>query len=409
MQTKLVRKKPADPAPLTQLSVRRQLNQAVEGSTFRYRDPLDQVTEQFRETFDQIGRQRAAQLTGADEKQTRQAAGPGTQPKEAGGSRPLQAHPELSGGAFRTFSELAFQRGNMAAAVLQGTGRMMLATCLKRSLGQAEPLQHRQNLFAGGSQARTVPGSAPDQMVFWRGCTQSAVGLVVDVLTDARAVVDSMAQMAGGTGALEENEGAQTLRRVYPFLDDKREQALLARYRAQLAETRDPREKPVLQNAIVHTHALIERKAQMKEAFINKLRWISDKAQEALQEMEERGYFGRGGPELAEMPLPPPPEPPGKPEERGTARCSSKAAGPSGTTGRNSSRAARPGGTARAAASCQLKQLCRPCWPAPVWSRCLPGRCWSFRSDRQQRPAGAGTGPKDRAPAGKHTSCRRRP
>ena len=71
MQTKLVRKKPADPAPLTQLSVRRQLNQAVEGSTFRYRDPLDQVTEQFRETFDQIGRQRAAQLTGADEKQTR--------------------------------------------------------------------------------------------------------------------------------------------------------------------------------------------------------------------------------------------------------------------------------------------------------------------------------------------------
>ena len=44
MQTKLVRKKPADPAPLTQLSVRRQLNQAVEGSTFRYRDPLDQVT-----------------------------------------------------------------------------------------------------------------------------------------------------------------------------------------------------------------------------------------------------------------------------------------------------------------------------------------------------------------------------
>lgn len=340
MQTKLVRKKPADPAPLTQLSVRRQLNQAVEGSTFRYRDPLDQVTEQFRETFDQIGRQRAAQLTGADEKQTRQAAGPGTQPKEAGGSRPLQAHPELSGGAFRTFSELAFQRGNMAAAVLQGTGRMMLATCLKRSLGQAEPLQHRQNLFAGGSQARTVPGSAPDQMVFWRGCTQSAVGLVVDVLTDARAVVDSMAQMAGGTGALEENEGAQTLRRVYPFLDDKREQALLARYRAQLAETRDPREKPVLQNAIVHTHALIERKAQMKEAFINKLRWISDKAQEALQEMESADTLDEVARELAEMPLPPPPEPPGKPGGKGDGQGA--AAKPPDRAGQQAGTAAEP-------------------------------------------------------------------
>ena len=324
MQTKLVRKKPADPAPLTQLSVRRQLNQAVEGSTFRYRDPLDQVTEQFRETFDQIGRQRAAQLTGADEKQTRQAAGPGAQPKEAGGSRPLQAHPELSGGAFRTFSELAFQRGNMAAAVLQGTGRMMLATCLKRSLGQGEPNQQRQTLFGAGSQARTVPGSSPDQMVFYRGFAQSAVGLVVDVLADARAVVDSLTEMAQGTGSLKEDEGAATLRRVYPFLDDSREQQLLAGYQAQLAAADDEREKPVLQNAIAHTRALIARKGQMKNEFISKLRWISNQAEEALEELEGEETLeyltaalrAPHAPEDELPPEPPPDEPPDRPADR---------------------------------------------------------------------------------------------
>ena len=361
MQTKVKKKQPA-PAPLTQPMVQRQLAGAVDAGAFQHRDPLWHVTESFQQTFDRIGRRRAAQLTLESEggaglsavlggfsaetaRQQQEAARPGADRSAQRGAAPTrerkaQYHPELPQGPIQTFSETAFQRGNLAASVLQGTGRMMLATCLKRSLGQAEPLQHRQNLFAGGSQARTVPGSAPDQMVFWRGYAQSAVGLVVDVLTDARAVVDSMAQMAGGTGALEENEGAQTLRRVYPFLDDKREQALLARYRAQLAETRDPREKPVLQNAIVHTHALIERKAQMKEAFINKLRWISDKAQEALQEMESADTLEEVARELAEMPLPPPPEPPGKPGGKGDGQGA--AAKPPDRAGQQAGTAAEP-------------------------------------------------------------------
>ena len=263
MQTKVKKKQPA-PAPLTQPMVQRQLAGAVDAGAFQHRDPLWHVTESFQQTFDRIGRRRAAQLTLESEggaglsavlggfsaetaRQQQEAARPGADRSAQRGAAPTrerkaQYHPELPQGPIQTFSETAFQRGNLAASVLQGTGRMMLATCLKRSLGQGEPNQQRQTLFGAGSQARTVPGSSPDQMVFYRGFAQSAVGLVVDVLADARAVVDSLTEMAQGTGSLKEDEGAATLRRVYPFLDDSREQQLLAGYQAQLAAADDERE-----------------------------------------------------------------------------------------------------------------------------------------------------------------------
>lgn len=331
MQTKLTRRKSFIPAPPTQIALRRQLNQAaVEGNRLPNRDPLAQVTEQFRETFDQIGRQRAAQLSQTEGGGFSKAEGEAEkslrlrrQADSAARGRQLRSHRELPASPIETFSEMAFQRGTMAASVLQGTGRLMLATCLKRSLGQNTPMEHRQTLFGGGTQVRTVPGNAPDQMVFHRGFAQSAVGLVVDVLSDARAVVDSMAEMAAGTGPLEADEGASTLRRVYPFLDDSRERRLLEGYRAQLAQTRDSREKPVLQNAILHTEALIGRKAQMKNEFINKLRWISDKAQEAAAELDSRETLDYlvTALETAEAALPPePPEqPPADPGASGPA------------------------------------------------------------------------------------------
>ena len=62
MQTKVKKKQPA-PAPLTQPMVQRQLAGAVDAGAFQHRDPLWHVTESFQQTFDRIGRRRAAQLT----------------------------------------------------------------------------------------------------------------------------------------------------------------------------------------------------------------------------------------------------------------------------------------------------------------------------------------------------------
>ena len=127
-------------------------------------------------------------------------------------------------------------------------------------------------------------------MLFHRGFAGSALGIVVDTLRDARRVVDSMADMALGTGELEE-DGSGTLRTIYPFLDDSRDLALEAEYREKLAACTDEREKPILQNALVQTLALKAKKAQMKAEFINKLRFLSDRATETLAELEAPGVL----------------------------------------------------------------------------------------------------------------------
>lgn len=319
MQTREKKRRPAA-APLLRAEVERQLAWAVDARSFQHRDPLWHVTEGFQQTFDRIGRRRAAQLAAAEPESRRSgdAAPPVPDGRRDDSGRPAQHHPELPQTPIRTFSETAFQRGTLAASVLQGTGRMMLATCLRRAVGQPEPLQQRQTLFGGGSQVRAVPGSWPDQAVFHRGFAESAVGLVVDVLADARAVVDSMAGLARGEGPVTDRDGAAALRRVYPFLDDGRERMLLEQYRAQLAATADEREKPVLQNAIAHTDALIVRKAQMKAEFINRLRQISDRAQEALEELESPETLEYLTAALRPEEAPPPEPPPdGEGDDRG--------------------------------------------------------------------------------------------
>lgn len=331
MQTKLLKKKTPAPQPVTRSAVEKQLSwAAVEGNRFQHRDPLAQVTESFQQTFDQMGQRRTEQLTiggGAGvskEKQTQPGSEEAAQALSARKRPGAHFHAELPQTPIQTFSEMAFQRGRLASAVLQGTGRMMLATCLQHSVGQQSPVQSRQTLFGAGTQVRVVPGSSPDQMVFHRGFARSAVGLVVDVLSDARSVVDTLAEMAGGTGTLEENEGAQTLRQVYPFLDDRREQELLDQYRIQLAGTTGVEERQVLQNAIVHAEALITRKAQMKNEFITKLRLISDKAEEALEELQSEDTIdfltaALGAASLAEPPELPP-EPPDDGEGDGRSK-----------------------------------------------------------------------------------------
>lgn len=331
MQTKLLKKKTPAPQPVTRSAVEKQLSwAAVEGNRFQHRDPLAQVTESFQQTFDQMGQRRTEQLTvggGAGvskEKQTQPGSEEAAQALSSRKRPGAHFHAELPQTPIQTFSEMAFQRGRLASAVLQGTGRMMLATCLQHSVGQQSPVQSRQTLFGAGTQVRVVPGSSPDQMVFHRGFARSAVGLVVDVLSDARSVVDTLAEMAGGTGTLEENEGAQTLRQVYPFLDDSREQELLDQYRAQLAGTTGVEERQVLQNAIVHAEALITRKAQMKNEFITKLRLISDKAEEALEELQSEDTIdfltaALGAASLAEPPELPP-EPPDDGEGDGRSK-----------------------------------------------------------------------------------------
>ena len=276
-------------------ALQQQMAWAAGTEHFQHRDPLYHVTESFQQTFDAMGRRHGQELA---EGRGEPTAGMG-QP-----DRPeMEEMPDLtSTRAFyersqpdeqemiRRFSETAFQRGTLSGAVLEGTGQMMLFSCLKKTVGQSQPDKWQQRkLFEKASPARNVPGHSPDKVIFNRGFTDSAVGLVVDALRDARRTVEDLQDLALGRSEMGE-AGATTLRTMYPFLDDSRERELLIQYRQQLQQAEESGEKAALQNAIARMEALVAKKAQMKQEFVNKLRFLSDRATEALSVFTEPGF-----------------------------------------------------------------------------------------------------------------------
>jgi hypothetical protein len=311
MQIRKNRRQAATPERATRASTEKELAWAAGAEQFQHRDPLYHVTENFQQTFDRIGRKHAGELIGGlsiepeekqSETQTGQREGSGGKTGGAdrlGGKQPTGGNVHDPGrnrmwtgnvpSALTGFAEMAFQRGTMAASVLDGTGKMMLVSCLKRTVGESGPKRvQQQSLFGTGSQLRNIPGRNPDQMVFNRTFAKGALGIVVDTIRDARRVVDSMADMAQGTGELY-REDSETMRTMYPFLDLSREAQLESEYRARLAACTDEREKPILQNALTQVLALRDKKTLMKKEFINKLRLISDRATETLADLEAPG------------------------------------------------------------------------------------------------------------------------
>ncbi len=299
-RTRIKRSAPAvaQPGKLEQ-TLRRQMAWAAGTEQFQHRDPLYHVTESFQQTFDAMGRRHAAQLAGEEPEPERETP-PGGEPVRQGEEMPdptsarsfyERGRPEDQE-MIRRFSETAFQRGTLSGAVLQGTGQMMLFSCLKKTVGQSQPDRwQQQKLFEAASPMRNVPGHTPDRVIFNRGFTDSAVGLVVDTLRDARRTVEDMQDLALGKSEMGE-QGADTLRTMYPFLDDSRERQLLEQYRDQLDKAEHVQEKAALQSAAARMEAAVAKKAQMKQEFINKLRFLSDRANEALEAFEAPGFAG---------------------------------------------------------------------------------------------------------------------
>lgn len=280
---------------------------------FSNRDPVYHVTESFRQMFDMMGTQRwgaGMQAQGNIFSTVMREAAPGLDQGpglEDGGGEGEQTSPAANAygepadtafmkktsmaGSYRErgrqdggrllsrFSEVAFSRGTLAGAVLEGRGEMMLFSCLKRTVGQSQPKHERERLlFQSSSIHKRVAGASQSKVVFNRGFTDSAVGLVVNVLQNSRSTVDTLTALAEGRGGMGESNGAQTLRTMYPFLSDARERELLAEYKERLAAGIGGDEKMILQRAVAKTEALIDKKRQMKTEFTARLRQMSDSA-----------------------------------------------------------------------------------------------------------------------------------
>ena len=299
---------------------------AVGAAKLEQHDPMYHVTESFQQSFDRIGRSHAAAAAGfqseSDDKEREETPRPESEREQTDGKPTEDGQKEKTPGKeqgkreqaetspLTRFSEIAFRRGALSSAVLNGTGKMMLISCLKRTAYQYEPrMLPQRELQIDSAHVRPIPGHTPDQLLVNRGFAHSALGIVVDTLRDARRVVESMTQVARSADE-PTNADRATMYRLYPFLDDSRDAELEAEYRAKLAACTDERMKPILQNALTKTLSLRAKKAQMKNEFINKLRFLSDRATETLSELEAAGVedelvaaaFGEESDELPENP-----------------------------------------------------------------------------------------------------------
>ncbi|MGN0706419.1 MAG: hypothetical protein ACI4JC_00250 [Faecalibacterium sp.] len=280
--------------PLTDAAVRRQLADAAGAERFQNRDPSYHLTESFCQTFDRIGQKKAALALSDTPALLERPAGPqmsllvpglsekagGIDPRGQDSMREQYRAREENGTELRRFAEVAFQRGRLSAAILQGTGKMMLFSCLKNTVGQEPALRQRERmLFQSSSSHRLVPQGRGQLSVVNKGYVKSALGLVVDTLQDARQSLLSLTALAESGGP-----GSETLLREYPFLSDAPERVLLAQYRARLAELKGPStapERQVLLRAEEKALLQIQKKAQIKEQFLQTLRQLTDQALQA--------------------------------------------------------------------------------------------------------------------------------
>ena len=176
-------------------TVRKQLAAAVGADYFDNRDPVRHITEDFQKTFDLMGSRKARERSGMlfetemkqivpglseNRKDQEQPAGlqagtPGGDWSQIAQQRGRESFLEQSSMGdmveptdepgqqmfLSRFAQVAFNRGTLAGAVLRGTGKMMLFSCLKRTAGQSQPMNLRQRkLFEGSSQRRNVTVAA---------------------------------------------------------------------------------------------------------------------------------------------------------------------------------------------------------------------------------------------------------
>ncbi len=265
----------------------------TETGEYSDRDPVWRLNESFRQSFELSGRERIENL----EKENAQGRAQGKEDTYKGESdlrtdsgNSNQQKTDFSneyvprkGGEEEThlkkFSDMAFQRGGLSSAVMNGTSKAMFFSCLNRSVETPDVKMNRERkLFQQSSKHRNIPGTTRAKVITNPGFEQSAVGVVVDSIRDARYTMKHMEDIAKGKMG---PDGMETMRKQYPFLTDDREKELLQKYKNQLGAAASNAQKNALNAGILKLEHVIEKKAQMKKQFLEQLRKLQDNARRA--------------------------------------------------------------------------------------------------------------------------------
>ncbi|SHN75987.1 hypothetical protein [Desulfitobacterium chlororespirans] len=285
------------------------------------RDPVYHLTESFKATFDYYGQQKAAQMALTDEAGAEKAGGNSEQAapeKRASGEEfpeyQISREEKERGDFYRKFSDLAFQNGHLASAVLQNEGKTMLVSCLKRALGQSGPHNNKQTLLFSQTSAHVpIKGCDTSAKAVFNRYTEGAVGIVISSGNSARQVLQIFERLAGespedGVLSMQGNN----LARLYPFLnssEDHKNRELYEKRLKELAvleqetgqESQDILEqKAVLMAAMTKTQGILNKKSQMKQQFSSQLAQLLENSQQVLKDFTQPGFSSALAEELWE-------------------------------------------------------------------------------------------------------------
>jgi len=312
----------SDGLPINHEKVLKNLSWASDSEQLPNRDPMFHITDNFMRSFDAMGTMQQEMLNNS-----MKSEGPGlTDPagkklseskenldniddkddeEEKDGKQALYRQTRMNeefeenkygkGRLMNRFTDMTFMRGKMSAAVLKGTGNMMLFSCLKRTIGQSQPYKLQQRkLFQGGSRQwkpMNVKASDASATTLVRNevFADSAIGLVFNVTKDARRTMEQMTELIANGGT-----GTETWERMMPFLNMDKEETLLEQYKQRLLELGDnpenEQERSTLNKAVTRVETMMAKKRELRNEFMFKLRAIGGQARKACEVFSDEEF-----------------------------------------------------------------------------------------------------------------------
>ena len=248
------------------------------------RDPVHHLMEHSRGLFDLLGRVNAEKMMDPEKtnfdavNKELNASGTQTKSDEAastdGGKENEEGEGVSESDLYRRFSETAFTKGKMMCAVQQGGEKLMMTSCIRRTIDQSPPSDSRQTEVRKYDATRMrVPDSRA--ALSYHRFTRGALSLVVQTAQNVTKTLETMERMA--CGDVDDRLGLpeiDTAYRMYPFLNMQPEKQKLASYREELRSLPDGEKKRALEYGINRLNTIIAQKNRMRINFLFELRKI---------------------------------------------------------------------------------------------------------------------------------------
>ncbi|MDR2572349.1 MAG: hypothetical protein LBD23_18915 [Oscillospiraceae bacterium] len=264
------------------------------------RDPVHHLIEQSRNLFDVLGRANAEKMMG-DGRNSFNAVDKMSGNDKAIGSESEKtkrlgeneydtesdtvSEGEQNSDFYKRFSEIAFTKGKLLCSVEQGGGKMMMASCIRRSIDQSPPSDARQTeVRKHGATQMGVPDNR-SKLTYHR-YTRGALSLVVDTAQNLTRTLQVFERMAEGDIAdrlgLPEIDTAY---RMYPFLTTTQEKTKLESYREELRslDNTDSKRRTALNFGINRLNTIISHKNRMRQDFYFGLRKLLEDSRRAAE------------------------------------------------------------------------------------------------------------------------------